>query len=134
MSSVGRTTRTVRSGIADDTSHGAVIPPIHLSTNFVFDKPGECGRYDYTRSGNPTRDQLADAVAGLESGCGAVITSSGMSAVAVVTQLLSPSLSYGLCGDVGVPGGTRTHDLLLRRQPLYPTELQGRAWTGLDPV
>ena len=70
MRRVSRTTRTVRSSIADDTSHGAVIPPIHLSTNFVFDKPGECGRYDYTRSGNPTRDQLADAVARLESGRG----------------------------------------------------------------
>ena len=104
MSPVSRTTRTVRAAIGDDTSHGAVIPPIHLSTNFVFDKPGECGQYDYTRSGNPTRDQLADAVAGLESGCGAVITSSGMSAVAIVTQLLchgdvllAPHDCYGGC-------------------------------------
>ena len=104
MSPVSRTTRTVRSAIGDDTSHGAVIPPIHLSTNFVFDEPGECGKYDYTRSGNPTRDQLADAVAALESGCGSVITSSGMSAVAIVTQLLShgdvllaPHDCYGGC-------------------------------------
>ncbi len=56
MITASRTTRTVRSGIADDTSHGAVIPPIHLSSNCVFDKPGACGQYDYTRSGNPTRD------------------------------------------------------------------------------
>jgi cystathionine gamma-synthase len=104
MSPVSRTTRTVRAAIGDDTSHGPVIPPIHLSTNFVFDKPGECGQYDYTRSGNPTRDQLADAVAGLESGCGAVITSSGMSAVAIVTHLLchgdvllAPHDCYGGC-------------------------------------
>ena len=104
MSPVSRTTRTVRSALAEDTGHGSVIPPIYLSTNFVFDKPGECGRYDYTRSGNPTRDQLGDALSRLESGCGAVITSSGMSAVAVVTQLLShgdvllaPHDCYGGC-------------------------------------
>jgi cystathionine gamma-synthase len=104
MSPVSRTTRTVRSALSEDTGHGSVIPPIYLSTNFVFDEPGECGRYDYTRSGNPTRDQLGDALAGLESGCGAVITSSGMSAVAVVTQLLSqgdvllaPHDCYGGC-------------------------------------
>lgn len=89
MSPVSCTTRTVRSALAEDMGHGSVIPPIYLSTNFVFDKPGECGRYDYTRSGNPTRDQLGDALSKLESGCGAVITSSGVSAVAVVTQLLS---------------------------------------------
>ena len=62
MSPVSRTTRTVRSAISEDTGHGSVIPPIYLSTNFVFDGPGECGRYDYTRSGNPTRDQLGDAL------------------------------------------------------------------------
>ncbi|MEE2898824.1 MAG: cystathionine gamma-synthase [Gemmatimonadota bacterium] len=104
MSRLSRTTRAVRSSIGEDTSHRAVVPPIHLSTNFVFEKPGQCGRYDYTRSGNPTRDQLADAVADLESGFGAVITSSGMSAVAVVTHLLSqgdvllaPHDCYGGC-------------------------------------
>jgi cystathionine gamma-synthase len=104
MSPVSHTTRTVRSALAEDTGHRSVIPPIYLSTNFVFDKPGECGRYDYTRSGNPTRDQLGDALSRLESGCGAVITSSGMSAVAVVTQLLShddvllaPHDCYGGC-------------------------------------
>jgi cystathionine gamma-synthase len=104
MSPVSHTTRTVRSALAEDTGHRSVIPPIYLSTNFVFDKPGECGRYDYTRSGNPTRDQLGDALSRLESGCGAVIPSSGMSAVAVVTQLLShddvllaPHDCYGGC-------------------------------------
>lgn len=98
------TTRAVRAGIASDQEHRAVVPPIHLSSNFVFDAPGVCGRYDYTRSGNPTRDHLADAVADLEGGEACSITSSGMAAVSVVTHLLkagdvlvAPHDLYGGC-------------------------------------
>jgi cystathionine gamma-synthase len=47
-------------------------------------------KYDYTRSGNPTRDHLACALTELEEGCGAVVTSSGMSAVALALQLVPP--------------------------------------------
>ena len=83
-------TCAVRTGIAEDLHHGAVVPPIHLSSTFAFDGFGKKGRYDYTRTGNPTRDYLACALADLEGGKGAVITSTGMSAVALVLQLLRP--------------------------------------------
>ena len=82
-------TRTVRAGIGVDTTHGAVMPPIHLSTNFLFDSPGVYDRYDYTRTANPTRDLAGDAIAELEGGCGATVTSSGMSAIVAATRLLS---------------------------------------------
>jgi cystathionine gamma-synthase len=85
--STSTATRTVRAGIATDTSHGAVVPPLHLSTNFSFAGFDKKRKYDYTRSGNPTRDQLGDALAGLEEGVGGVVTSSGMSAVALALQL-----------------------------------------------
>jgi len=81
-------TRAVRAGIATDAHHRAVVPPIHLSSTFAFDGFNRKRRYDYTRSGNPTRDQLADALTELEEGCGTVITSSGMSAVALALQLV----------------------------------------------
>ena len=81
-------TRSVRAGIATDAHHGAVVPPLHLSTNFSFAGFDQKRRYDYTRSGNPTRDQLADALAALEEGAGGVVTSSGMSAVALALQLI----------------------------------------------
>src|SRR5687767_15798042 len=84
------TTRAVRAAIATDREHGAVVPPIHLSSTFAFEGFGRKRTYDYTRSGNPTRTQLADALAELEGGAGAVVTSSGMSAVTLVTQLLAP--------------------------------------------
>jgi cystathionine gamma-synthase len=83
-------TIAARHGVNTDRQHNAVIPPLYLSSNFAFDAMGEKGDYDYTRSGNPTRDQLAETLAALECGSSAVITSSGMSAVHLVTQLLAP--------------------------------------------
>jgi len=83
-------TRAVRAGIATDTQYGAVVPPIHLSSTFAFDGFGGKREYDYTRSGNPTRTQLADALAELEGGTHGVVTSTGMSAVTLVLQLLAP--------------------------------------------
>jgi cystathionine gamma-synthase len=83
-------TRAVRAGIATDSSHGAVVPPIHLSSTFAFEGFGKPRAYDYTRSGNPTRSQLADAIAELECGAGAIVTSTGMSAVTLVLQLVKP--------------------------------------------
>lgn len=84
------TTRVVRAAIESDTQHGAVVPPIHLSTNFAFAGFDDKRIYDYTRSGNPTRDALGDALAELEGGSGAVVTSSGMAALNVLAQLLQP--------------------------------------------
>ena len=83
-------TIAVRSGLASDTHHGAVVPPIHLSSTFTFSGFGEPRTFDYTRSGNPTRNLLAEALAELEGGAGAVVTSTGMSAIHLVLQLLSP--------------------------------------------
>jgi cystathionine gamma-synthase len=83
-------TRAVRAGIATDLHHGAVVPPIHLSSTFSFDGFGKKRRYDYTRTGNPTREYLANALAELEGGAGGVVTSTGMSAVALVLQLVRP--------------------------------------------
>jgi len=83
-------TRAVRAGIATDREHGAVVPPIHLSSTFAFESFAKPRTYDYTRSGNPTRSQLAGALAELEGGERSVVTSTGMSAVALVLHLLEP--------------------------------------------
>jgi cystathionine gamma-synthase len=83
-------TRAVRSGLGRDAEHGAVVPPIHLSSNFTFDGFGNKRRYDYTRSGNPTRDGLGEALAALEGGAGTVVTCSGMAAITLVCHLLGP--------------------------------------------
>ncbi|MEW7867161.1 cystathionine gamma-synthase [Aeromonas diversa] len=81
-------TRAVRIGIESDTQHGAVVPPIYLSSNYTFADFGEPRQYDYARSGNPTRSHLAEALAALEGGQGAVITATGMGAVHLVSTTL----------------------------------------------
>jgi cystathionine gamma-synthase len=83
-------TRAVRAAIATDREHGAVVPPIHLTSTFAFEGFDRPRTFDYTRSGNPTRSHLASALAELEGGARAVVTSTGMSAVALVLQLLQP--------------------------------------------
>ncbi len=83
-------TRAVRAALATDAQHGALVPPLHLSANFTFEDLGLKRPYDYTRSGNPTRSALADALAEAEGGRGAVVTASGMAAVTLVCQLLDP--------------------------------------------
>ena len=83
-------TRAVRAALDSDTQFGAVVPPIHLTSTFSFAGFGEKRAYDYSRSGNPTRDALAGALAELEGGAGAVVTASGMAAVGLVTQLFRP--------------------------------------------
>ena len=81
-------TIAVRAGLESDKQHGAIVPPLHLSSNFAFAGYGDTPQYDYTRSGNPTRDALADALRDLEGGAGAIVTSSGMAAITLVMQLL----------------------------------------------
>ena len=81
-------TRTVRAGLESDDITGAVVPPIHLSSTFAFRGYGEKRQYDYSRSGNPTRDLLGNALADLEGGAGGVITATGMAAITLVGHLL----------------------------------------------
>ena len=77
-------------GVGSDTAFGAVTPPLHLSTTYLFDGFKGEGRYAYSRTANPTRDQLADTLAKLEGGAGAVVTSSGMAAVDLVLSQVEP--------------------------------------------
>ena len=61
MSDFSPCTRAVRAGLESDQHHGAVVPALHLSTNYTFEAFNKKRRYDYSRSGNPTRDLLAEA-------------------------------------------------------------------------
>jgi cystathionine gamma-synthase len=115
MSAPGLATRAVRAGIDCDAAHGAVVPPLVLSSNFSFEGFGRKRRYDYTRSGNPTRDQFACALADLEGGAGAVVTSSGMSAIALVLQLLEPG-DVLLAAHDCYGGSWRLFDALARKR------------------
>ncbi len=86
--SLTQDTRAVRAGLENCDVTGAVVPPLHLSSTYAFRGFGDKRKYDYSRSGNPTRDLLGEALADLEGGVGAVITGSGMGAITLVGHLL----------------------------------------------
>ena len=83
------TTAAVRAGINTDKHHGAVIAPIHLSSTYSLKGFNEKRQFDYSRTGNPTRATFAQAIADLEQGSVGIVTSTGMSSVHLICQLLS---------------------------------------------
>ena len=89
MSEKNKATIAVRHSIEADKHHGAVVPPIYLSTTYSFADFDTKRQYDYCRSGNPNRDILAETLAELEGGARGIITATGMSAVHLATQLLN---------------------------------------------
>lgn len=91
LKSTGRAPRTVAAsaGVRSDKAFRAVMPPLYLSATFAYEEAGKKPEYDYSRTNNPTRSLLAEAIAELEGGAGAVVVSSGMAAVDLVLHLLS---------------------------------------------
>lgn len=85
-----RRTVAVRAAIGTDPAYHAVMPPLYLSSTFQISGPEERGPYEYSRTKNPTRDALGDALAQLEGGIGACVTSSGMAALTLALHLLNP--------------------------------------------
>lgn len=91
MTEFSSLTRVIRAGIETDTAQGAVVPPLYNSSNYTFAEFGVPREFDYTRSGNPTRAILGDALAELEGGAGATIVATGMGAVTLtLLALLNP--------------------------------------------
>ncbi|MFB1016393.1 MAG: cystathionine gamma-synthase [Alteromonadaceae bacterium] len=83
-------TTAVRSGINTDKHHGAVVAPIYLSSTYSLKGFNDKRQFDYSRTGNPTRAIFADTIAKLEHGKVGIVTSTGMSALHLICQLLSP--------------------------------------------
>ena len=107
LGGAGPATRCVHAGALPDPAFGAVAPPIYQTSTFAFSGIGANGGFDYTRSGNPTRERLEQAIAALEGGSGATCTSSGMSAVLVALNLLAHG-SHVLCTEDCYGGTFRT--------------------------
>ncbi len=89
MTSKKSATLAVRAGINSDEHHGAVIPAMHLSTTYALKGFNEKRQFDYSRTGNPTRATFGQAIADLEQGAVGIVTSTGMSAVHLICQLLN---------------------------------------------
>jgi len=97
-------TLAIHAGQHPDPSSGAVMPPIVLSTTFAQQGPGVHQGFEYSRSGNPTRNTLEACLAQLEGGTHGMAFSSGLGATTTVLHLLAPG-DHVVCGD-DVYGGT----------------------------
>lgn len=83
-------TTSVHTGVHKDQQYNSVITPIYPTSTFFWNDLESNSGYDYTRSGNPTRDALNENLAALEGGAGCVSTSTGMSAVYCAMAIFSP--------------------------------------------
>ncbi|MDA4121661.1 MAG: cystathionine gamma-synthase [Thaumarchaeota archaeon] len=97
-------TKAVRAGNEPDEKTGAVSPPIYTASTFAQDGIGKPRGYEYSRSGNPTRERLERAVATLEQGRHGLAFSSGLAAITNVGSLLKKGDQVLICNDVY--GGT----------------------------
>ena len=85
----GFETRAIHAGQDPDPATGAVVPPIHLATTFAQHEPGKA-TFEYSRSDNPTRQVLQEAVASLEGAAHGFAFASGMAAEDAVLRSLRP--------------------------------------------
>ncbi|MAV37842.1 MAG: cystathionine gamma-synthase [Planctomycetaceae bacterium] len=97
-------TRAIHVGNQRDPQTGAVVPPLHLTSTFVQPGAGEWGEFDYSRSGNPTRNNLEQTLASLEGGVAALAFTSGMSATHCASMLLGEG--DHLLAGTDIYGGT----------------------------
>lgn len=82
-------TQAVQIGLEWDTRTGAVSVPIYQTATFRHPGLGQSTGYDYTRSGNPTRQSLEDGMARLDNGARACAYASGMAAITNLLLLFS---------------------------------------------
>jgi cystathionine beta-lyase len=97
-------TRLIHNGHAIDPVTGAVSVPIYQTSTFAQQSMDHFGKYDYARSGNPTREALEDAIADLEGGSRGFAFASGMAAISSTLLLFAPGDHLVVCEDVY--GGT----------------------------
>jgi len=97
-------TELIHGGNPIDPEHGSLSHPMYLSSTFAQHSMDHFGRYDYARSGNPTREALEEAVAGLEGGSTGLAFASGMAAIASTFLIFAPGDHLVVCEDVY--GGT----------------------------
>lgn len=82
-------TKIIKATTVADPATGAVNTPVHLSSTFNQASFDHFGKFDYTRSGNPTRQAGEKAVAALEDGEFGFLYSTGMAAISSVLEIFS---------------------------------------------
>ncbi|WP_118987327.1 trans-sulfuration enzyme family protein [Photorhabdus sp. CRCIA-P01] len=124
-------TKTVHAGYTPDHT-GAVMPAIYATSTYAQSAPGQHTGYEYSRSGNPTRDALESAIAELENGSRGYAFSSGLAASSTVLELLDKDSHLVAVDDLY--GGTyRLLEKVRRRSAgLRVTYVEANDTTGLE--
>lgn len=87
MKNTDISTKLIHGGISTDKYTGAVNVPIYQTSTFAQDVPGVHKGYEYSRTGNPTREALEKLIADLESGTYGLAFASGLAAITAVLFL-----------------------------------------------
>jgi len=83
-------TKTIHAGVHPDPTTGAIMTPIYQTSTYAQKSPGDHKGYEYSRTHNPTRTQLQNALAALENGKFGLCFASGMAAIDAVIKLFKP--------------------------------------------
>ena len=83
-------TKAIHAGVHPDPATGAIMTPIYQTSTYAQRSPGDNKGYEYSRTHNPTRTQLQDALAALDNGRHGLAFASGMAAIDCVLRLLKP--------------------------------------------
>ena len=83
-------TKTIHAGQQVDPATGAIMTPIYQTSTYIQESPGNHKGYEYSRSGNPTRNSLEQNLASLENGKYGLCFGSGLGAIDAIIKLLSP--------------------------------------------
>lgn len=83
-------TKAVHAGVEPDSTTGAIMTPIYQTSTYVQAAPGDHKGYEYSRTGNPTRNALENAIAELENGKYGACFGSGLAAIDCVLKMLKP--------------------------------------------
>ncbi len=112
----GFNTRAIHAGQDPDPATGAVIVPLHLTTTYKQDGVGGLrGGYEYSRSGNPTRTALHEALAALEEGTTALAFASGLAAEDTLLRTVCEPGSHVVLGGDAYGGTYRLISKVLSR-------------------
>ena len=83
-------TKVIHGGQQHDPSTGAVMPPIYQTSTYAQSSPGEHKGYEYSRTGNPTRTALENALSSIESGNYGLAFASGLASIDAIMKMLKP--------------------------------------------
>ena len=83
-------TKAIHAGVEPDPTTGAIMTPIYQTSTYVQAAPGDHKGYEYSRTHNPTRTALQNALAALENGTHGLCFASGMASIDAIVKLLKP--------------------------------------------